>query len=167
MPAFDFNAGSLHHILRQLIGIRISVDDTLDAGVDEYFGANHAGLVGAVQRAAVDGYAVVSGLHDCVLLGVNAAAQLVHLPGGHVELFPQAADDGAVGQAFGRAVIAGGDYLLVFDDNRAYAAAQTGRSFADHLRYFHEILVPVGSFLLFHYTVPKIRSPASPRPGTM
>lgn len=80
MPAFDFDAGGLHHILRQLIGIRIGVDDTLDAGIDEYFGADYAGLMGAVQRAAVDGYAVVSGLHNCVLFGVDAAAQLVHLP---------------------------------------------------------------------------------------
>lgn len=126
MPAFDFNAGGLHHILRQLIGIRIGVNDAFDAGVDEYFGANYAGLVSAVQRAAVDGYAVIGGLHNCVLLGMNAAAQLVHLPGGHVELFPQAADDGAVGQAFGRAVIAGGDDLLVFDDDCADTAAQTG-----------------------------------------
>ena len=44
----DFNATGLHHILRQLIWIRIGVNNAFNACVNKDFGTHYAGLVGAI-----------------------------------------------------------------------------------------------------------------------
>ena len=48
MKNLYFDAAGLHHILCQLIWIRISVDNALNTSVNEDFGAHYAGLVSAV-----------------------------------------------------------------------------------------------------------------------
>ena len=48
MKNLYFDAAGLHHILCQLIGIRIGVNDALNACVNENFRAHYAGLVCAI-----------------------------------------------------------------------------------------------------------------------
>ena len=119
----NLNTAGLHHILRQLIGIRIGVNNTLDARVDENLGAHHTGLVRAIQRAPIHGYTVIGSLHHRVLLRMDAAAQLVVLAGGHLQLLAQSAHLAAMGQILRRAVIARGHNLAIFDNHRAHTTA--------------------------------------------
>ena len=84
MENLYLNTAGLHHILRQLIRIRIGVNNALNASIDEDFGAHYAGLVRAVESATVNGYTVISSLHHRVLLRMNTTAQLVILTGGHL-----------------------------------------------------------------------------------
>ena len=96
-------------------------------------------------------------LYNSVLLGVDAAAQFVHFTGRNFKLLAQAAGNGAVFKPGRRAVIAGSHNLPVFYNYGAYTAAQTGAALAYHA---------VRPCIHTHF-VPKIRSPASPSPGTM
>ena len=89
--------------------------------------------MGTVHRASVNGNAMISGLHNCILLCMDTTAQLVHLPGGHLELLSQAAGNGAMRQIFRRTVVACSHNLLIFYDYSANTAAQAGRTLADIL----------------------------------
>ena len=84
MENLYLNTAGLHHILCQLIRIRIGVNNALNASIDEDFGAHYAGLVRAVESATVNGYTVISSLHHRVLLRMNTTAQLVILTGRHL-----------------------------------------------------------------------------------
>ena len=84
MENLYLNTAGLHHILCQLIRIRIGVNNALNASIDEDFGAHYAGLVRAVESATVNGDTVISSLHHRVLLCMNTTAQLVILTGGHL-----------------------------------------------------------------------------------
>ncbi len=81
------------------VGIAGLVEDLADAGIDDHLGADAAGQIGAEEGGPPDGDPVVGRLDDGVLLGVDAPAQFVPLAGGDVQLFPQAADLQAVGDA--------------------------------------------------------------------
>ena len=63
--------GQERHRIR--IGIVAGVDNPPQTGVDDHLGAGQAGLVGDVERAAVHADAVLRGLDDGVLLGVQRA----------------------------------------------------------------------------------------------
>ena len=97
MENLYLNTAGLHHILCQLIRIRIGVNNALNASIDKDFGAHYAGLVRAIESATVNGYTVISSLHHRVLLRMDAAAQLVVLAGGHLQLLAQAAHLAAMG----------------------------------------------------------------------
>ena len=84
MENLYLNTAGLHHILRQLIRIRIGVNNALNASIDEDFGAHYAGLVRAIESATINGYTVISSLHHRVLLRMNTTAQLVILTRGHL-----------------------------------------------------------------------------------
>ena len=81
MENLYLNTAGLHHILRQLIRIRIGVNNALNASIDEDFGAHYAGLVRAIESATVNGYTVISSLHHRILLRMNTTTQLVILTG--------------------------------------------------------------------------------------
>ena len=77
-------------------------------------------------------------------LGMHAAAELIALAGGHLELLPGAAAQiDAVLAAPGRAVIAGRDDLVIADDDRAILAPQTGGAFQHALRNIQIIVLLV------------------------
>ena len=97
MENLYLNTAGLHHILRQLIRIRIGVNNALNASIDEDFGAHYAGLVRAIESATVNGDTVIGSLHHRVLLRMDAAAQLVVLAGRHLQLLAQAAHLAAMG----------------------------------------------------------------------
>ena len=67
------------------------------------------------------------GGNDGVCLGVDAAAELVPLSGGDVQLAPGAAAEiGTVAPSARGAVVAGGDDLVVTHDDRAELPPETG-----------------------------------------
>ncbi len=78
------------HFACQFIGISFTVDHSGNAGVDEHLCADDAGHCGAVQGGAIDIGAMLGGLNDGVLLGVQATAELVPLPGRYSEPLAQA-----------------------------------------------------------------------------
>lgn len=126
MQHADFNARGLHHIISQLIRIRIGVNYAFYSGVDKYLCADNAGLVRTIHSAAVNRHAMISSLHNSILLRMNAAAQLVHLAGRHMELLTQTACNLTVRQILRRTVVACRHNLLVLDNHSTHAAAQTG-----------------------------------------
>lgn len=90
-------------LLRQLVGVRILVDDLGNTGVDEHLGAHHAGLRVHVDGGTGDVDAVAGRLDDGVLLGVQTAADLVTLAARHAQLLAQTSGLTAVGKAGGHA----------------------------------------------------------------
>ena len=139
------HAGLAQEGARLRIGVVAGVDHAQDAGVDDHLGAVEAGLMGDVDRAAVDRHAVQRGLDDGVLLGVQRAhAVVVH---------DQTADVRAVGQAHGRAVVAGGQDALVLDDDRADGGAWAGAAPGHLPGDVHEVFVPGRPFGHVHSSV--------------
>ena len=101
--------GQKSHRIRVRIVARI--DNSHQAGVDDHLGAGQAGLVGYVEGAAVHADAVLSGLDDRVLLGVQRAHT--------VAVDHQMANVIAVPKACRRPVVSGRQDAPVFDDDRA------------------------------------------------
>ena len=80
-----------------------------------------------VERAA--DHVAPRGGDDGIGLGVDAAAELIALTAGDVELLAVAvAELRAVDAAARRAVVAGGEDLVVLDDDCAVFAPQAGRA---------------------------------------
>lgn len=102
----DFNSRCSHHILRQLIRIRISINNALNACVNQNLGADHTGLMRTINCTTVDRHTMIGSLHYSILLCVNTAAQLMHLPRRHMQLLAQAARNLTVRQILRRTVIA-------------------------------------------------------------
>src|SRR5829696_3717259 len=119
-------------------GVRVAarVVDLFDASVHDHLHAHQAWLVGAVNGGACHGDAVVGGLDDGVLLGVEralAALAAVYDP-------DQASHVLAVGHPGWAAVVAGGEDTLVAHDNRPYREPRARRACRDLVRYAHEVL---------------------------
>lgn len=91
--------------------------------------------------------AVARRLDDGVLLGMQAAADLVALAAGHAELLTQAAGLGAMAHAGGHAVVAGGQYAAVLHDDGPYGATHARGARGDLVRQRHEVLVPAGAMV--------------------
>jgi len=101
-----------------LIRVVPGIHHPFDTGVDDHLGAGETRLVGHTDHAAVRADAVQRGLNDGVLLGVERE-------------YAMAVDDQmayivAVGQAGGRAVVAGGENTSAADDHRTHMGAITG-----------------------------------------
>ena len=120
-----------------VIPVRVADDHPLDARVDDESAAHGAGGgvveelpgLGLPARQVQGGAQGVppGGRDDGVHLRVDRAAQLIALAAGHVHGLPGAvAQVHAVLPATGRAVIAGGDDLVVFDDDGSIAPPHTG-----------------------------------------
>ena len=120
------------------VGIRAgAADDLSDAGVDNQAAAHGAGggvgkvlSGGGVLPGEVEGAAhhiPAGGGNDGVGLGMDGAAEFIAFAPGDIHQLPGAAAHiHAVFAPSGRAVVAGGDDLVIFYDNRAVAAAQAG-----------------------------------------
>src|SRR5512133_4038924 len=133
------------HLAGQIIGIALAVDHGGYSGVDDHFCADDTGHRGAVQGGAVNVGAVLGGLDDGVLLGVQAAAELVALPGRDIEPLAQAAGRITVGNAGRNPVVSGGQDVAILDQHSTNLSAQTGGAGGHQVGDIHEILIPGGS----------------------
>ena len=133
---------------RELVGVRILVNDLDYARVDEHLGAHHTGLRGHVNRSALDIDAVLGRLDDGVLLGMQTAANLVALPAGNAELLAQATRLGAMAQPAGNAVVTRCQDAAVLNDHRAHRTAQARGAGFHLLGQIHEVLVPAWAMVL-------------------
>jgi hypothetical protein len=66
----DGNAGFHEHLTGEIIPVPTLEKDFLDPGIDDHLCADHARLVCAVERCALDADAVKSSLDDGILFGV-------------------------------------------------------------------------------------------------
>ena len=78
------------HFLRQSVGIAGLIVYLFYSGVDNHFGANGTGLIGAVKHGVFYRNAVIRCLYDGILLGMYPAAQFMALARGNLQGFPQA-----------------------------------------------------------------------------
>ena len=127
-----FNAKDFH------LSVCGRTDDALESGIDDHLLADEAGesvyrlrisrdAAVDVHRASEEADSGPGGVDDGVLLGMDAAAELIALAVGNVELIPEA--EAVFKAVLGfprRAHIAGGDDLVVFDDDCSYGAAKAG-----------------------------------------
>jgi hypothetical protein len=156
-----FNSRFIQHFRRKIVGIAVLENDLLHAGVNNHLGADAAGLVGAVKGGAVDVGAVLGGLDDGVLLGVQSSAYLMPFSGRDSELFAQAAAVKTVLNAGRRSVVARCQDVFILYENSADPAAQAGSALLDQVRDLHEIFVPgraghrLTPILKFEYGRPK------------
>ena len=133
----------LEHLLHLVDeSVVTTVDDLLNAGVDDQLRASEARGNRDVNRAARDGVAVIGRLADCVLLGVGAKALFevraaLCRPGA-----PRAAAGKAVLDAARSAVVAGGKNVVVLHDDGTNRTAQAIAALGDDFRDLHKVLVP-------------------------
>ena len=122
----------------------IADNDLGNTGIDDHALAHGAGigildiLIGQTLLAdEIQGRAehlLAGSMDDGIRLRMNGAAELISLTTGNIQLFAGAeADVGAVDTSSGCAYIAGGDNLIVRNDDRTEAAAQAGTSLEDGL----------------------------------
>src|SRR5512133_2718736 len=118
------------------------VDDRPHACVDEDLRAEHARLVRAVRRRAVDRGAVRCALDDRILLGVDPAAKLVLCSRRDAALLAQATHLITVRETCGHAIVAGREDAFVLDENRTDVAPHARGPPRHLLGDSHEVLVP-------------------------
>ena len=128
------DAGLLQEAAAVVVGVSPDIDDALDAGVDDHFGAGEAGLMRDVDHAAVGADAVEGGLDDGVLFGVEGADA--------VAVDDQMADVVAVGQAGRCTVVASGEDASAADDDGADMGAIAGAARGDGEGDLQKVLVP-------------------------
>lgn len=61
----------------KLVRIRMNVNDTLYARIDNHFSANRTRLMSDVNSCSVNAYSLFCGLNNCILFGVDGIAQLL------------------------------------------------------------------------------------------
>jgi hypothetical protein len=144
------NSRLLQEVQRRLVRVALLINDLLHPGVDHHLGAEDAGLVGAIERCPLDADAVHCRLNDGVLLGMHRPAELVACAALHI--FASTADEVAVVEASGRAVITRGEYSLILHEKRSHLVTQTGRPLRYHSCDLHEILVQAGAVDERHQT---------------
>lgn len=128
------DAGLLQEAAAVVVGVSPDIDDALDAGVDDHFGAGEAGLMRDVDHAAVGTDAVEGGLDNGILLGMECAHA--------VAVDHQMADFVAVGQAGRRTIVAGGEDAPAADDDGADVGAIAGAARGDGECNLQKVLVP-------------------------
>src|SRR5690606_19791398 len=82
---------------------------------------------------------------DRVLLGVEPAAELVALAGGHLQFLAQAPDFETVPEPARGAVVSRRQKALVLDQDGPDPAPQARGTPRDELHDIHEVLVPAGA----------------------
>ena len=146
---------------------RVQVADLSHVSLQELLQAAEAGLQGAVERAAFDGDAEAGGGEQCVLLRVDADAQIVAFARrvGVGAGAAVAAALFAVAHLRRRAVVAGAEDAVVADDQRADAPAGAVGARAHRERDAHEVGVRLrffwrpghGHLLVFEIWRPSLR----------
>jgi hypothetical protein len=99
----------------RIVIILAKADKALDTGIDQHLGTEYAGGMGTVNCAPFKTHTMESRLDDYVLLGVDAATYLVTLTRGYFHLVSKATQFEAVLKPGRRAVVAGGQYMLIPD----------------------------------------------------
>jgi hypothetical protein len=129
----------------QLVGLEVV--NFLNAGVHQYFQTMDAWCVGDVYRRILDVGAVLRRLGDGVHLGMDRAkAVLLGVAIGRFRLVNQTANVGAVGHPGGRAIVTGGENILIPSDNGADFGARACRSLGHLQSDRHEVLIPAQPF---------------------
>ena len=82
-----------------------------------------------------------AGLDDGILLGVNAAADFMALPGGYAKLVTKAAQLQAIFRTGGSAIVARGQDVFVLHRHGADVVTAAGGALRHHRGYLEEILV--------------------------
>ena len=113
------------------------IHDTFDPGVDQHFGAGEAGLMRYIGGRAFAAYAVERRLDNGILFCVERADTM---PVNH-----EMPDFIAMGQACGRAVVAGGEDALVAHQHGTNMGTITGAAFGNAKGNVEKILVPGGA----------------------
>ena len=142
------DAGLLQHLQSQFVRIAIFVDNSLNPGVDQHFGANGARGSSAVEGGASGRDSVKRGLDDGVGLCVGRSAQFVALATGNTVLLSQAANFKAVRKTTGSSVVPRRDDLLLLDEQRADLAPHTRRPRGNQVGELHEVGIPRGPIVV-------------------
>jgi hypothetical protein len=82
--------------------------------------------MGGIDGTPLNADAVEGGLHDYILLGVNAPAYLLPCPRGYTQLIPETAQLKAILKTRRSAVIAGSQDMLVLHCHRPYVVPTAG-----------------------------------------
>lgn len=146
LKLLDGDAGFREKFAGEFVGIGIFVDYARDAGVDDHFGADGAGLMGAVKSRSVHGDAEFRRLDDGVLFRMDGVAKLLTGTAGDAHLVAHTlALVAAVEDAGGRAVVARGEDALVLDDDGADGASFSGAACPcrDELTHIHKPFIPL------------------------
>jgi len=111
-------------------------------------------MVGAVQRCPLNSHAVVSGLNDAILFGMEATAEFMSLSGRDAHLPAKAPDVQTVLDPGRGSIVPRSQNFLIFYENGTDLSPETGRSLGDKMGDIHEVFVPGGTdgmmtFLLF------------------
>lgn len=129
----------------QLVGLEVV--NFLDAGVHQDFQTMDAWCVGDVDRRILYIGAVLSRLGDGVHFGMDRAeAVLLGVTVGRFRLVNQTSDVGAMGHTGGRAIVTGGENILIPSDYSADFGARAGRSLGHLQSDRHEVLIPAQPF---------------------
>ena len=86
---FQQNAAFFKKLSGKIIRIAFLIHDPTDAGIDNHFSADGAGLMGTVKRRTVDRQSQLGRLQNGVLFGMNGIADFCASAGGNVQLVPQ------------------------------------------------------------------------------
>jgi hypothetical protein len=136
-------------------------DDSVKAGIDQHFLADKAGegvyrprlsrdAAVDIHVASQDADSSPGGVDDGILFGMDAAAQLIALAVGNVELVPEAEAVFKAVLGFPRRPnVTGGDNLVILDDDRSYGAPKAGAAPCNFFGNAQIILV-FGDSFRFH-----------------
>ena len=97
---------------------------------------------GAIDFRSGNGNAVVCRLDNGILFRVECHTELMPLTRWDIQFIPQTAGIKAVGNAPGGTVVAGGEDVLVFHDNRTHGSAGTGCPGRNKICHFNKIIIP-------------------------
>lgn len=119
-----------------------SVDDLLDARVDDELRAGEARRERHVDGASGNCDSVMGRLADRVLLGVRAKTLVQPHSALDIACAARASAFKAVLHSARRSVVAGGEDVVVLHDDGPHVAARAVRALRHHMGYLHEVFVP-------------------------
>ncbi len=102
-------------------------------------------MVRTIKGGITDLHSVVSGLNNRILLGMEAATELMSLSRRNPSFLPEATNLQAMLQSGRSPVVTGRQYLFVFDKHSANLPSQAGRSLSNEMSDIHEIFFPRGA----------------------
>jgi hypothetical protein len=126
MKFFDFDSRFFQHLCSQGIGIAFFIDDSFNPCIDDHFGTDHAGVVRAVKRCPLNSHAMVGGLNDCILLGMETPAEFMSLSRRDVQLLAKAASIQAVFDTGWGSIVPRGQNLFIFHKKGTHLSSKTG-----------------------------------------
>jgi hypothetical protein len=122
----NFNASFSKKFFGQVIRVVRGQNKVSDSGINQHFSAERTGIVCAVKHCVFYRHAMHGSLDDRILLSMQPAAKLMPFSGGHLQLFPQAANLKTVAQPAGCSIVAGGQYAFVLNQQSPDLPAGAG-----------------------------------------